>query len=849
MEQPILTPDQRLRVFISSTMRELAEERSAAAEAIRELRLTPVLFELGARDHPPRDLYRAYLDQSQVFVGIYGEQYGWVAPDMDISGLEDEYLLSGDRPKLIYVKEPAPGRDERLAAMLSRITAEAKVCFESFSSEEELHALVGADLAVVLSERFAKAGERFEQAALPASTTSFIGRKEALEAGRNALLDEGTRLLTLTGPGGIGKSRLALEVARGIASSFPDGVVPVFLAIVTDPAEVPAAIVSALGLPESAEREPLDVVAAWLKDRKGLLLLDEFEHLIPAAPCVSELLKTCPDLRILATSRELLGVTGEHGFEVGPLSLPAEDLLGEARASESEAVRLFVERAKASSPGFSLEGNEASVVRICQRLDGLPLAIELAAARVRLLSPEALLERLDESLDLLRGPKDLPTHQQTLRATVDWSYDLLSEEDRVLFARLAVFRGGWTLAVAEAVCGGDIDVLEGMSSLIGKSLVQSARGQTGEPRFSMLRLMQDAAEEHLAASGEGERLREAHATYFEGLCERIAGGLMGVEFERWADLVDIELANLLQMWDWLPDHGKEGRALTLLCKITASAWARGYMVALREPAERALAHDPDLRPEEEAAAYLMLGDSAEWAGDEEEAMAWLLGAATVISEIGPDWSEHAWYLGQTYAELEWYARQLGPEVRAVDMCEEMEELLSAAGDRFVLAMMTPIHGAELLEQGRLEEANEVLQGALAISRELGGFTLAHALEWLGVAQLMSGDLEEARNIELDCLRSQIACRSYYGIADSLEILGCVFAATDPARAAAFFGAGSRIRDSVGLGTWEGRYFRFMDEARLAVRQQLGTEEFEARKREGASLSMEALLELAARDQA
>jgi len=845
VEQPILTPDQRLRVFISSTMRELAEERSAAADAIRELRLTPVLFELGARDHPPRDLYRAYLDQSQVFVGIYGEQYGWVAPDMGISGIEDEYLLSGDRPKLIYVKEPAPARDERLQAMLSRIMDEAKVCFESFSSEEELHALVGDDLAVVLSERFAKAPAAALAAELPVSITSFVGREDDLQAVRRMVLEEGTHLLTLTGPGGIGKSRLALEAIGPIAPSFPDGVVPVFLSSITDPAEVPAAIAAALGLPESPERSPLEVVTAWLRDRRALLILDEFEHLIPAAQVVSELLRGCPELKILATSRESLKLGGEHKYEVGPLGLPPEGYLDEATACDSEAVRLFVERAEASSPSFSFGGNEEAVARICRRLDGLPLAIELAAARVGLLSPEALLERLDESLDLLRGPRDLPEHQQTLRATVDWSYDLLSEEDRILFARLSVFKGGWTLPAAEAVCGEGIDVLEGMSSLLGKSLVQSAREQTGEPRFSMLRLIQDVASEHLAASGEEERLREAHASYFEDLCGRAAEGFKGTEFERWAELADTEFANLTQMFEWLLEHGRAGRALTLLRETGNFAWARGHMIEFGDLAERALEGDPELRPEEEAAAYNLLGARASWTANDEEGIrdttAWLLGEATAFHEIGSDWG-----LGDVLLELQYYSRELGPDVRGVELCEEAERLLLTAGDRWAVATAKACRGFDLLEEGKLKDAEDALQDALAFSREFGGKAVALALEGLGLLRLMSGESEEARSLMLDALRSFVGCRGFDGIAESLEELVCAFASTDPARAAVLFGAASRIWDTIGAtSSWED--FRLLDEAILAVEQQLGKEEFETRKREGASLSMEALLELAAGD--
>ncbi len=324
----IRTPDQRLRVFVSSTLYELAEERAAAREAISKLRFTPVLFELGARPHPPRDLYRAYLEQSHIFVAIYWQRYGWIAPDMDISGLEDEYRLSGRRPKLIYIKEPAPQREPRLAAMIDQIIQDSHASFRPFANAEELRDLLENDLALLLSERFetfAPEGAAVEAASpsnLPVSTTSVVGREQDVVVVRDLLADAAVRLVTLTGPGGIGKTRLALEVAGKLLSAFEDGVFLVELAHVADPAAVAPTIAYALGLKEAQDRSIVESLHAYLKDRQMLLVLDNFEQVVSAAPLLADLLKAAPRLEMLVTSRTLLHLYGEHEYPVPPLALP-----------------------------------------------------------------------------------------------------------------------------------------------------------------------------------------------------------------------------------------------------------------------------------------------------------------------------------------------------------------------------------------------------------------------------------------------------------------------------------------------------------------------------------------------
>ena len=461
----IRTPDQRVRVFVSSTLGELAAERRAVRDAVTGLRLVPVMFDLGARPHPPRSVYRDYLSQSQVFVGIYWQSYGWVAPGERVSGLEDEYLLAAGLPRLIYVKSPAPDRAARLAEMLSRIRDEGDVSYQHFSDPAELQSLVQNDLAVLLSERFemTQAGGGAPQeapaAALPADITSLVGREQDAEAAGDLVLREGVRLVTLTGPGGVGKSRLALEVARRLGPRFADGVRFIDLAPVQRADLVVAAIAAGLGLRTTGGPLIADV-KAYLRPRRLVLLLDNFEQVTPAAPLVAELLAAAEGLVVLVTSRTTLRLSGEHEFSVAPLPTPppgvadGPQLAGLRRYA---SVQLFVERAHAAAPGFELTSeNAGAIAEICRRLDGLPLAIELAAARSRLLPPEALLARLDDRMSLLTGgARDLPERQRTLRNTLNWSFGLLSPAAQALFSRLGVFPGSFDLEAGEAVGGAD----------------------------------------------------------------------------------------------------------------------------------------------------------------------------------------------------------------------------------------------------------------------------------------------------------------------------------------------------------------------------------------------------------
>ena len=353
---------------------------------------------------------------------------------------------------------------------------------------------------------------------LPLQPTPLVGREKETSEVCDLLRGDETRLLTLTGPGGIGKTRLALQTAADLQDEFPDGTFFAQLATLTEAELLLPAVAETLGVRETAE-QPLDEsLKDYLSERRLLLLLDNFEQVLEAAPAVTELLAGAPGLKVLATSRAPLGLYGEHEFPVPPLTLP--DLKRPPpleRLTQYEAVSLFVERARALKPDFSITNASApAVAEICVRLDGLPLAIELAAARIKMLPPKAMLQRLGSSLKLLTGgARDLPEWQRTLRATIEWSFALLDEGEQVLFGRLAVFSGGRTLEAIEAICDAErdlpVEAFDGISSLLDKSLLRQEEGPNGEPRFVLLEIVHEFAREKLQESAEAEQIKRVHA--------------------------------------------------------------------------------------------------------------------------------------------------------------------------------------------------------------------------------------------------------------------------------------------------------------------------------------------------
>jgi predicted ATPase/class 3 adenylate cyclase len=409
---------------------------------------------------------------------------------------------------------------------------------------------------------------------LPAALTSFVGREREQKRVLDLLAD--SRLVTLTGPGGVGKTRLALQVGSRLPAGGADDVVFVPLDATSDPALVASAIAAALGVAQDGT-DLTRALITFLQPRRMLLVLDNFEQVMAAAPLVADLLAACPSLRVLATSRIALHLSGEQEFAVPPLALPGTDgsSIGDVeQVAQSPAVALFVQRAQLVNPEFHLtEECAAEVAAICRRLDGLPLAIELAAARTRLFSPRALLGRLSNRLGVLTGgPRDLPTRQQTLRSTIAWSHDLLDAGEQRLFRRLAVFTGGWTIEAAEAVCGDDADhwdVLDLMSALLDKNLLLVDRQGSGDDRYGMLETIREYALERLEASGEADALRRRHAAHYLAVAERTPPGKAAASLER-------EHPNLRAALRW----AKASRQIDLSLGLSAALWqfwhARGY---------------------------------------------------------------------------------------------------------------------------------------------------------------------------------------------------------------------------------------------------------------------------------
>jgi predicted ATPase len=638
----IWTPDQRLRVFVSSTLQELAAERRAVRDAVTRLRLVPVMFELGARPHPPRQVYRAYLAQSQVFVGVYWQSYGWVAPEEQVSGLEDEYLLAAGLPRLIYVKSPAPEREPRLAEMLARIQDGGGLSYQRFAAAAELQGLVENDLAVLLSERFEMARPRESTAeepppagALPVPPTPLVGRDREVAAVGDLLLRDSVRLVTLTGPGGVGKSRLAVEVAERLGPGFEDGVRFVDLTSVTAAELVAAAIAAGLGLSTSGGRLIADL-KSYLRPRRLLMVLDNFEQVAGAAPLVADLLAAAPGVVALATSRVVLRLRGEHEFPVPPLPVPQTGAGRDAaEVRQYASVRLFAERAKAADAGFELtSGNAQAVAEICRRLDGLPLAIELAAAKVRLLPPQALLARLDDRMRLLTGgARDLPERQRTLKSTLDWSFDLLPAGEQALFARLGVFAGTFDLQAAEAVCGdadaaassdpaGAMPVLDTLGSLVDSSLVRPDT-RTGEARFGLLETIREYALERLRAGAEWREAHDRHAAYFLALAEPAAAELQGPGQLAWLDRLETEHDNLGAAMSWLTDQDELGPVLQLGMATWRFWWFHGHAEEFTSYGEKILARSEQLPPHQLGLALVLCGRMLFAAGDQARAQALL----------------------------------------------------------------------------------------------------------------------------------------------------------------------------------------------------------------------------------
>ncbi len=758
----IRTPDQRVRVFVSSTLDELAPERAAAREAITQLRLTPVLFESGARPYPPRELYRAYLAQSDIFLGLYWQRYGWVAPGMQVSGLEDEYQLAGGKPKLIYVKLPAPEREPRLQAMLAHIRAEDAASYQKFATPEELRERIANDLALLLTERFTSPPETAvpaRLAPLPVPRSRLIDREQELAQAQALLQREDVGLVTLTGPGGVGKTRLALQVAADLAPQFTDGVAFISLAALKDPTLVVPTVARALGVSQTGDDSLDERLLAYLRPRQLLLLLDNTEQLLSAAPLATRLLDAAPKLTLLVTSREPLRVRDERVVPVLPLALPdAEHLPDLETLAHVPAVALFVERVREVKPDFVLTaGNAQAIAEICRRLDGLPLALELAAARSNVLPPEALLARLEHRLPLLtHGARDLPQRQQTLRNTIAWSYDLLDESDKALFRRLAIFIGGFTLEAVEAVCvldaastvpsedGDEGAILEQLAQLLDKSLVQPQQGAGGEPRFTMLETIEEFAQEQLVASGEAAAVQERHANYFLRVALEADPQMYGPGRDVWMERLDREDANLRAALAWSKADRNAGQTGLRLVGALAFYWVlRGSVREGRTWLEGMLARtDGTDRSAARGKALVGAGWLAWAEGDYEVASLRTEEGLSIVREAG-DKRESG------YAELLLGLVRMGQRNSAAarPLLEESRTLFKDLGDVWGEATTIYLLGMAAYFSGDRAGARAHYEESLRLFQEQGDvFGVTLLVSALEVVVLPQGEEETARSL-------------------------------------------------------------------------------------------------------
>jgi predicted ATPase/class 3 adenylate cyclase len=666
---------------------------------------------------------------------------------------------------------------------------------------------------------------------LPTQATPFLGREREVAEVVALLWSSNARLVTLTGPGGTGKTRLALQAAAELLDAFPDGVFFVPLAALRDPELVPSAIASALGLRDQAGQTPAQAVREALAGKRLLLVLDNVEQVAASATFVGELLAAVPDLEVLATSRLPLRLRAEHEYPVTPLALPPASGTPPEQLLQYEAVRLFVERAQAVRSGFVLTPEIApAVAEITRRLDGLPLAIELAAARVRLLPPAALLARLEKRLPLLTGgPRDAPARQQTLRDAIAWSYDLLTAGEQALFRRLSIFAGGFSLEAAEAVAnpGGELDVLDGVDWLSEHSLLRPGAGTDGDPRFTMLETIREYGLERLEQNGEAEATRRAHTEFFLALVEEAESKLTSPEQLVWLERLEAEHDNLLVALNWAVVSDAQ-IALRLVWGLAWFWYFRGYLREGRAWLERALAASGDPGPLH-AGALTAAGRLSRHLGDYEGAIALLerslelarsfqdrraealalheLGALAGLAEGDADrevalteaslalWRElgDPWGTARTLNNLGYEAYLQGDLDRAVSLLDEGVTLARAAGDRLVLGYIVDSRGVVAEAQGELERATDLYREALALADQVG-----------------------APLVEAFALSSLAGMAARQG---------------QPARAARMWGAASALRDAIGTRLPLEEEERFAGSL-SAVRELLGEEAFAAAWEEG-----------------
>jgi predicted ATPase/serine/threonine protein kinase len=680
---------------------------------------------------------------------------------------------------------------------------------------------------------------------LPVPRTKLVGREKEVASAKALLLRPDVRLVTITGPGGIGKTRLAVEVASGLAEDFPGGIHFIPLSALSDPGLIPSAIVQTLKTRDASGQFPLEILKRSLQDSLRapmLLLLDNFEHLIQAAPVLTEMLAASPHLKIMVTSRAALHVYGEHEFPVPALGVPdLRSMPPLEQLPQYPAVALFVERAAAGKPDFELDGeNAAAVIEICARLDGLPLAIELAAARVKVLSPSSIRTRLASCLQLLTGGAgDLPQRQQTLRATIDWSYGLLSAAEQKLFRRLSAFVGGCTLEGVEAVCDTkrdlELDLLDGMESMVDKSLIGQTEQANNESRFVMLETIREYAREKLKESGEEAATRRAHAAYCLVLAEEEASEQSGPEGTEWVERLALEHDNFRAALEWLTETGEAEWGLRLGAALFHFWESREYLVEGRDRLGKLLKIPAAAAPTkgrarvlfaagvlaaeqgDYAAADALMNESlniARQLGDKQGAAVCLNALGVIARDRGDAATAHPLFeeslaLWRGLEDQKAVARSLsnlanvveleGDYRRARALYAECLSIFQGLGDRTGVAWALDHQGDAAREEGDSAGARGLYEEALAIFRELGDrWGIAGTLADQGSLAREQRDFAAAQALYQESLRIFQELRHKRGVARLLECFACLAAAQFEAkRSVRLAGTAAALRQKIG----------------------------------------------------
>ena len=637
---------------------------------------------------------------------------------------------------------------------------------------------------------------------LPASTTSFIGR----EREQKEIIDliANNRLVTLTGAGGIGKTRLSVQVASGLLNDFPNGIWLIELAPLSDPTLVPQAMVSTLGLIDQAGRSALNVLTDFLQSKRVLLLIDNCEHLIQACAHLAEtLLRACPDLHILTTSREALGIAGETVYHVQSLTTPDPLQSTLNTLSQYEAVQLFLERAQSALTGFTLtQENAPAIAQVCHQLDGIPLALELAAARIKMMSLEEITSHLNDRFHLLTGGARtaLPRHQ-TLQAMIDWSHDLLSEPERVLWRRLSIFAGGWSLKAAESICGNEgietHEILDLLTQLLNKSLVIVEHKQGQETRYHMLESIRQYAREKLWAAGEGELMQQRHLAYFVELAERAELNLRAFDMVIWLDRLETEHDNVRVALEWAQESNVEAQL-----RVASALWwfwhIRDHKSEGTEWLERALSIETMERGDQALTpSRAILRGKALYVAGFLRIMMWETEIGAALSEeslalfrdLGPEGKR-----GMAYAlwNLSVVAAQQSDLLRRKALMEESLALFQEVGDKFGIAQCLPSVGANAMAlDGDYERARAFAEEGLDLYREIGDKDgIANTLGSLGFLAFQRGDYKQATTQFESSVALFQEVRNKYGLG------GMLYGLAQAAKAQGRYGKATTVLEEV-----------------------------------------------------